>query len=71
MDNSNILHEYCARFGITHAADVASKATTLAMEKYQAMTQRVPTQEEAASIQLMIDELSDWSAPKAYVISAA
>lgn len=71
MENTYINQEYCARYGIKHANGSAALAQQLAESKYRAIIGRGLYLEEIKSLQHLIEEISEWSAAKAYVISAA
>lgn len=71
MDNTYINQEYCARYGIKHANGSTTIAQQLAEAKYRSIVGRGLLLDEIKGLQHLIDEINEWSAAKAYVISAA
>lgn len=71
MENTYINQEYCARYGIKHANGNTTVAQQLAEAKYHSIVGRSLLLDEIKSLHHLIDEINEWSAAKAYVISAA
>lgn len=71
MESTYITQEYCARLGLRKANGDKAEALKVAQKRYQGFIGRDVTGEELRAIQMLIEEISSWSAPKSYVISAA
>lgn len=71
MESTYLTQEYCSRMGLRNANGDKAEALKIAQKRYQSFVGRDVTGDEIRAMQLLIEEISSWSAPKSYVISAA